>query len=112
MAKAIEGIDWGTDSDRGYYVVSIGPDPPPETVQAFRDAYELGSAWAEAEAALPEGWRLESLERGGMDVRYVVGGIDRLEWWEATARGPFDRRQLGKDSTPVRALRALASRLR
>ena len=51
--RAFEGIDWSNGSDRGYHVVTIGPDATPEDVRAFRDAYDLGCAWAEAEAALP-----------------------------------------------------------
>lgn len=64
----------------------------------------LASAWAEAEAALPEGWRVESLTwryRAGWDVE-VWSGPGHIARWEMSGDGP----------TPAAALRALAVQLR
>jgi hypothetical protein len=57
----------------------------------------LDDAWAEAEAALPEGWivRLE----GGLDHTY------------ASAFAHADYRVVAYGDTPVAALRALAAKL-
>lgn len=109
-AKVYEGIDWGNGTDRGYMVVTIGPDPTPESVQAFRDAYDLAAAWAEAEAALPEGWRLYG-------VQYTGDEPWSLRVWRAWAglvpygedENPY-RASVGY--TPAAALRALAAKLR
>jgi hypothetical protein len=78
--------------------VTIGPDATPEDVQAFRDAYELGCAWAEAEAALPEGGRIEYVE--WISPGYRAAASIMGEWF------------YGEGDTPAAALRALAERLR
>jgi hypothetical protein len=74
----------------------------------------LDAAWAEAEAALPEGWALFGVSRPG----------DAEKYW-ASATGPvvkgrcnMDRehedypRENGYGDTPAAALIALAARLR
>lgn len=81
-----------------WYTITIDPPMPWEKVQA---AYELGCAWAEAQAALPEGWRL-SLEMAEIGFPYE-------------ARAEHDRNDpayTGHAYTPAAALRALAARLR
>jgi len=82
----------------------------PESVRVQGD---LDAAWAAAEAALPEGWRLFSVSRPGDAERY----------W-ATAHGPILKgrcsmgrehedylRENGYGPTPADALLALAARL-
>jgi hypothetical protein len=106
--KVFEGIDWANGRDRGYHVVTIGPDATPEDVQAFRDAYELGCAWADAKAAKPEGWMGTSLAEQtegnwrAYSSRRHSGPRDERHFEIVTAVGP----------TPAAALRALAERLR
>ena len=105
--EVFEGIDWASGKDRGYHVVTIGPDATPETVQAFRDAYDLGVAWAEAEAALPWGFRLEvigPLSETRWQARYLPPFMPYDEWHRAL--------RVGSGNTPVEALRALAVALR
>lgn len=74
-----------------------------EGTNSYEPMDDLGAAWAEAEAALPEGWAI-SLLWGG-------------ERWAAAA-GPWpddgQRRTIyaSADTTPAAALRALAAALR
>jgi hypothetical protein len=121
-----EGIDWAAGTDRGYHVVTIGPNATPEDVQAFRDAYELGVAWAEAEAALPEGWLTDdgkwALPSGswiiGIEYRpesgdgYFEPHYEAAYFARAQIRGAGDKWLTGEDAdSPAAALRALAEKL-
>lgn len=118
--RTFEGIDWSRGRDHGYHVVTIGPDATPEDVQAFRDAYALGSAWAEAEAALPEGWHIEAVTRaaiyGDVSENAHPGGKPIGDEWIAAAQrnrpnGTWERCCAEGTGMPE-ALRALAARLR
>ena len=107
--RVFEGMDFGEGRDRGAYVVTISPDATMEDVQAFRDAYELGCALAEAEAALPEGWTF-SLTRA---IRPASEGA--APTYYATASRPWDDGAVEfqvSGPTPAAALRALAAKLR
>ena len=89
-------------------------------------AASLDAAWAEAEAALPEGWAIGAVTRN-------VEGHGRTHgqaWWcsafrlragapllpdKAASRKSWDdplRRQIAYGPTPAAALRALAAKLR
>ena len=59
----------------------------------------LHCAFEEAEAALPEGWKLERLDLGAWG-----------SWWAYAGRG--SAREHGEGDTPAAALKALAARLR
>lgn len=100
-AMVFEGFDAAKAGDAGFHVVMVGPDATPDDVQAFRDAYELGLAWAEAEAALRfvgDSITLTSPEGDhAKDGTYTAWNGETI-----TATGP----------TPAAALRALAARLR
>lgn len=62
----------------------------------------LSTAWVEAEAALPLGWRLMALVRQ-----------PDSDDWQATAAGPLDGQTLhGRASQPHQALSLLAVELR
>ena len=103
--KAFEGIDWANGRDRGYHVVTIGPDATPEDVQAFRDAYDLGCAWAEVEAALPDEWA----------IRIMTCNCSPDRTWKVSAGpdlGPLADPAVYVEDTPAAALRALAAKLR
>lgn len=65
--------------------------PPPDS---------LDRAWRDAEAALPEGWRMRDLGRDGD------------EGWLARAHRPYVRGHVGFGATPAAALRSLAAKLR
>lgn len=66
------------------------------------DEDSLDAAWAEAEAALPEGWGIGiQVPPGGYPGGYEVGASGDTEW-TVQANGP----------TPAAALRALAAKLR
>ena len=62
----------------------------------------LDAAWAEAEAALPEGWRIDGVDRADVEI----------DWWEASASGIMGGTVFVTGDTPPAALRALAERLR
>jgi hypothetical protein len=81
-------------------------DLRPEAVHAAIDAAfaaslpgSLDAAWAEAEAALPDGWNVHGVERIG------VGNWHAAAW-------PLVDAVHGHGPTPAAALRALAERLR
>jgi len=78
----------------------------------FDGSDSLDAAWAEAEAAMPEGWWMARMELSGMTTEDMGGNRDRLTWWEAWARGPKDKDAKGVADTPAAALRALAAKLR
>lgn len=64
----------------------------------------LDAAWAEAEAALPDGWRIKEVRVHDLDDEWGaeaenMTGVGRYRWVE---HGP----------TPAAALRALTARLR
>jgi hypothetical protein len=76
----------------------------------------LDAAWAEAEAALPEGWTFGSVGRSSQR------GQTKGQAWIASAWGfrlrgqgaesaPVKGRRIAYGSTPVAALRALAAKL-
>lgn len=69
-------------------------------------AVSLDSAWAEAEAALPDGWDLSGVENASE-------GSGR--YWTAGAFLPWDESAhdvIADGPTPAAALRALAAKLR
>ena len=68
-------------------------------------ADSLDAAWAEAEAALPEGWRLASLLSPG-DYSFDERG------WEMHAQNEDGKTRRAHGPTPAAALRALAEKLR
>ena len=76
-------------------------------VEREQRAAGLSEAWAEAEAALPEGWVIWGLQRfAGADPAKDVFSV----WanrWERGAKGAS-----GSGPTPAAALRALAEKLR
>ncbi len=61
---------------------------------------EMGAAWREVEAALPESWWLD------------VSGPWRRQAAQAVATGPVGQQEIGDGPTPALALRALAEALR
>ena len=67
-------------------------------------ADSLDAAWAEAEAALPEGGRIYGARR-----LYDGGWEFSAEWWTYDARYRAGR---ATGDTPAAALRALAAKLR
>jgi hypothetical protein len=69
----------------------------PEHLTAFLDG-DLGAAWAEAEAALPEGWRIDSL------------GLNPDETWQVFFSSS-DTVDAAIGPTPAAALYELALRL-
>ena len=72
----------------------------PDRGDAVNETMTLDEAWAEAEAALPEGWRITA----------IVGPVAGRGEWTASAYGyvPEDR-AYADGPTPVAALRALAA---
>lgn len=70
-------------------------------------ADNLTDAWRRTEAALPEGWRLDSLRCGskGLDE------ASRSDDWLAVAVGPGGREEIARAADPTSALTALADRL-
>ena len=77
---------------------------------ALAAALELGLAWQEAEAALPEGWAKENLQHTAMmDQRWQAEAGSRIgpviQWNKV-------RTVIAEGPTPAAALRALAARLR
>lgn len=80
---------------------------------------ELDAAWAEVEAALPEGWSISSLTRSwefGPFVPHQRSAGIWLDDWEVYAKGrPQDGEdglEYGSGPTPAAALLALAAALR
>jgi hypothetical protein len=69
-------------------------------------ADSLDAAWADAEAALPEGWRIKSLSMDAPPAWQAWAGATPEE-----APG-VDEWEAETGSTPAAALRALAERLR
>ena len=68
----------------------------------------LDAAWAEAEAALPEGWLVMNLNRWWEETSSPANG-----WWGAVASKAGNGQALvGSGPTPAAALRALAAKLR
>jgi hypothetical protein len=65
----------------------------------------VDAAWAEAEAALPEGWYM-GVQYGNRDAAYVAIAADMF-WLTDSLTGTF-----ADGSTPAEALRALAAQLR
>lgn len=73
----------------------------------------LDAAWAEAEAALPEGWRIVALRASihGWSARVTGPAIqERAADWHRAGPGPWSL--LIRGPTPAEALRALAAVLR
>jgi hypothetical protein len=68
----------------------------------------LDAAWAEAEAALPEGWSL-AVDRGPLEPRHVSGSACATAT-ERTATGEGRQEKAFADS-PAAALHALAAKL-
>ena len=71
----------------------------------------LTCAWQEAEAALPEGWRIETLDHGRLITDptrpdwMVTAGLATAKAWRN------EDYQVAWGDTPAAALRALAARL-
>lgn len=75
-----------------------------EIIDALRDMAELGDAWKEAEAALPEGWWFD------------VFSLALPGWWEVVARAETELsggKGISVEAEGIAAaLRALAAKLR
>lgn len=91
-----------------------GREPFRRSILAIEsEADSLDAAWAEAEAALPEGWFLLELRR--LRIGRKLGAIV----WQAVAGpegsdmpGVLPERLAAEDPAPAAALRALAAKLR
>jgi hypothetical protein len=91
--------------------VVVPPDPDYiRTIERKRAAawidhlgveHALDAAWAEAEAALPEGWHIDRLHRNGPK-----------DWTAYASEAPYLGLEMGAHNTPAAALRALAAKLR
>jgi len=83
-----------------------------ETTTPTTTAVALGAAWAEAEAALPEGWAILSLRS------FDVVRPARIAWFAAAdapglvGRPWHERHVRAHGSTPAEAMLALAAALR
>ena len=102
LARFIEaGRRW--PQTRGYFT--------PQDVLAIENAPDsLDAAWSEAEAALPEGYVIESVSR-----QRSWWGVDEKAWTAEAAEqadGGDWPAIFGDGDTPAAALRALAARLR
>lgn len=78
---------------------------PAEETCGICVALSLGAAWAEAEAALPEGWWITALTTRGFGDKE----------WHVTAENAINQSRLSADGygpTPAAALSALAAKLR
>jgi hypothetical protein len=97
VRKADFDTDWNSDQDIAQALYDVG--------LRVRDADDLGAAWAEAEAALPEGWAIN-----------LLWGTVTAERWGANAgpwpADPRERGAFGGGDTPAAALHALAAALR
>lgn len=84
----------------------LGPLVIPEGMGGhYVVAGSLDAAWAEAEAALPEGWRMDAL-------RTIRSPAYRDPVWQALVTdGPYVAIS-GEGATPAAALRSLAEKLR
>ena len=91
---------------------------PCDAAQLATDS--LDAAWAEAEAALPEGWQIITLEWAGMITDYLGEPIpEDGEDWRAIAdalgkedEDEVDEIRYARGPSPAAALRALATKLR
>lgn len=107
---------WAADGDTkytatGFAAAILAADPQ------LAAAIELGLAWAEAEAALPEGFVVAEVTK-----RWYDGDCGTASWkdeWQALAGGTQDRwdgdfayGESATGPTPAAALRALAEKLR
>lgn len=72
---------------------------------------DFDSAWSTA-VKIPEGWKLMTLEREGIDVTYDSGRSEYVEWWRATAKGPDGEEMTATGGWPVYALFELIKELR
>ena len=83
-------------------ILSFGENVTPEEVESIKAQFELGAAWAEAEAALPEYWYIRSL---------MLSHPYSAPTWEVVAA---DQRRIitAQGPIPAAALRALAAKLR
>jgi len=93
---------WATDDPEYRQFRAADED---RTRAALDNADSLDAAWAEAEAALPEGWRLDGLNPGIVSDRGV-----RTPGWVARAWGSGETIWV-RATTPAAALRALAAKL-
>jgi hypothetical protein len=69
------------------------------------DPHDLTSAWRRAQAALPEGWTLDSL-------RCASSGLaeeERSDDWMAVAVGPDGQERRARAADPIAALEDLAT---
>ena len=64
-------------------------------------ADSIDAAWTEAEAALPEGWHIDRLNRNGPQ-----------DWTAYASEAPHLGLEMGAHNTPAAALRALTTRLK
>lgn len=112
---AVELLRQFVDQGNEQYV----PDEDMESLMAEAETFlehgvehlpdSLDAAWAEAEAALPEGWAIDGLYR-------VVARTSLEREWEVIVheddwQGDEDNHH-GRGPTPAAALRALAAKLR
>jgi hypothetical protein len=77
----------------------------------------LDAAWAEAEAALPEGWTLSGVHRSGQRGQtkrqaYIAAAWGGRLLGQSVAPSPEKGRRIAYADSPAAALRALAKRLR
>lgn len=97
----VYGLNWRDDAA---FIAACDPD----TIRRLIADARLGAAWREAEAALPEGWRIAHVSQR---LEYA----ETRRQWVALAkqgRGNFPHRCLGTGPTPAAALLALAAALR
>ena len=122
VSQGSEEGHWRTDPD-GAWVVLYLPRPVRLYGWHLDDSDSLDAAWAEVEAALPEGWVMLEVSRRDSNYHCCEWDVMRPEW-EAGAGRPSRRtsrddggRDIGQSEeeggpTPAAALRALAAKLR
>jgi len=72
---------------------------------------DFDDAWSTA-VKIPDGWKLMSLVREGIDVTYEGGRSEYVEWWRATATGPDGTEVSETGAWPAFALFQLVGALR
>jgi hypothetical protein len=68
------------------------------------DSDTVGTAWAAAQARLPEGWTLDGL----LCASTGLGVDERSDDWIAVALGPRSEEREARAGDPIEALSALA----
>jgi len=78
------------------------------TLGGLSNEADIATIWAEVQAALPEGWALDSLRCAGTGL-----AVDqRSDDWIAVALRPDGSELRVRASTPAAALRSLPDRVR